>query len=102
MRSARRAAAAIQLLTLTVDVYGGWERKAEKAEAEWLEGAFPVGARISARTGSSPGCSLWQLVTIMKVAVCRRFQLFAACCSSFSRTLNPKVEGSNPSRPTAA
>jgi len=54
VRSARRAAAAIQLLTLTVDVYGGWERKAEKAEAEWLEGAFPVGARISARTVSSP------------------------------------------------
>ena len=37
-------------ITLTVDRYGRWERKAEKAEAEKLEGAFPVGARIAART----------------------------------------------------
>jgi integrase len=41
-------------ITLTVDVYGGWERKAEKAEAERLEGAFPMGARTDARTGLSP------------------------------------------------
>jgi DNA-binding MarR family transcriptional regulator len=34
-------------ITLTVDRYGRWERKAEKAEAEKLEGAFPVGARQS-------------------------------------------------------
>jgi Phage integrase family len=32
-------------ITLTVDRYGRWVRKAEKAEAEKLEGAFPVGAR---------------------------------------------------------
>ena len=40
-------------ITLTVDVYGGWERKAEKAEAEKLEGAFAVGARTDARPGLS-------------------------------------------------
>jgi integrase len=40
-------------ITLTVDVYGGWERKAEKAEAARLEGAFLVGARTGALTGSS-------------------------------------------------
>jgi hypothetical protein len=32
-------------ITLTVDRYGRWERNAEKAEAEKLEGAFPVGTR---------------------------------------------------------
>src|SRR5204862_7091298 len=37
-------------ITLSVDRYGRWERKAEKAEAEKLEGAFPVGARIGAST----------------------------------------------------
>ena len=29
-------------ITLTVDTYGRWERKAEKAEAAKLEGAFPL------------------------------------------------------------
>jgi integrase len=29
-------------ITLTVDLYGRWERAAEKAEAKKLEGAFPV------------------------------------------------------------
>jgi integrase len=29
-------------ITFRVDLYGRWERSAEKAEAEKLEGAFPV------------------------------------------------------------
>jgi integrase len=41
-------------ITLTVDVYGGWERKAEKAEAEKLDGAFSLGARMGALSGLSP------------------------------------------------
>jgi integrase len=41
-------------IVLTVDLYGRWERSAEKAEAEKLEGAFPMGARTDARTGLAP------------------------------------------------
>ena len=29
-------------ITLTVDVYGGWARSAEKSQADRLEGAFPL------------------------------------------------------------
>jgi integrase len=41
-------------IVLTVGTYGRWKRQAEKAEAERLEGAFPVGARTGALTGLPP------------------------------------------------
>jgi integrase len=42
-------------ITVTVDRYGRWERAAEKAEANALAGAFPMGAaRVGASTGLSP------------------------------------------------
>jgi hypothetical protein len=60
--------------------------------------AAPCAYRCAYRLVSKR-CSSWQLAAATKVSVCRRFQLLAARCSSFRRTLNPKVEGSNPSRP---
>jgi hypothetical protein len=48
----------------------------------------------------STGCDSLQFVAASKRTVCRQFQ-FAAACYRLGRTFNPKVEGSNPSRPIA-
>jgi integrase len=50
-------------ITLTVDRYGRWERKAEKAEAEKLEGAFPVGARAVLAPAQEQAFSMEQRIS---------------------------------------
>ena len=48
----------------------------------------------------SASCSLLQFVAVSNCARCSTFQLAAVCCSGCARTLNPKVGGSSPPRPT--
>jgi hypothetical protein len=57
--------------------------------------AAPCAYRCAYRLVSER-CSSWQLAAATKAPVCSGFQLLAALCNSFRRTLNPKVEGSNP------
>jgi hypothetical protein len=48
----------------------------------------------------SATCSSLHLVATSDRASCSQFQFVAICCSGSAGTLNPKVEGSSPSRPT--
>jgi hypothetical protein len=74
-----------------------------------VDSAAPVPRRPLDRAPASPagvprdappaGCSSLQSVAVPKAPVCRQIQSLAVCCRLRGWTLNPKVEGSNPSRP---
>jgi hypothetical protein len=50
----------------------------------------------------SVNCALLQLAATIVCGSCSRFQPRALCCSSLSRTFDPKVAGSIPARPVTS